>query len=266
MSSEGWKIVPTMRHAALLLLLSITACGRAAAAAEDEHLGSVQFPTSCNRAASRHMERGLALLHHMTYDLAQRSFAAASEADRECGTAYWGVAMTYIHPLWPDVIPEEQLTGGLTLVARAKATGQKTDRELAYIGTTLAYYEDGLERSEGARLASFAEAWRRVHESYPEDVEAAAFYSLAYMATAPASDKSYAKQKRAGRIAEQVLERVPDHPGGHHYVIHAYDVPPLAEQALEVARGRARPVASTAPRCTCASIAGRCDARRRRRT
>ncbi len=75
-----------------------------------------------------------------------------------------------------------------------------------------------------------------MHESYPDDVEAAAFYSLAHMATAAASDKSYAKQKRAGRIAEQVLERVPEHPGGHHYVIHAYDVPLLAEQALEVAR------------------------------
>ena len=37
-------------------------------------------------------------------------------------------------------------------------------------------------------------------------------------------------------MAEEVLAEVPDHPGGHHYVIHAYDFPPLAERALDVAR------------------------------
>ncbi len=237
-----------MRHASLLwLVLAAASAGKpdsdpvaglrwAAPVADARHLGTVQFPTSCNRAAQRHLERGLALLHHMTYEEAHESFAAASDADPECGMAYWGRAMTYIHPLWPDVISEERLAEGWELVARARATGEKTDRELAYIEAIEAYFEDGLERQEGARLASFAEAWRRVHESYPDDVEAAAFYSLAHMATAAASDKSYERQRLAGRIAERVLEQVPDHPGGHHYVIHAYDLPALAERALEVAR------------------------------
>jgi hypothetical protein len=30
-----------------------------------EQLGTVHFPVSCNAAASRHVERGVALLHHM---------------------------------------------------------------------------------------------------------------------------------------------------------------------------------------------------------
>jgi tetratricopeptide (TPR) repeat protein len=42
--------------------------------------------------------------------------------------------------------------------------------------------------------------------------------------------------KKAGAIAEKVLAQVPDHPGAHHYVIHAYDYPPLAPKALIVAR------------------------------
>ncbi|MEE9607440.1 MAG: tetratricopeptide repeat protein [Myxococcota bacterium] len=205
-------------------------------AADARQLGTVHFPTSCNQAAHRQMQRGLALLHHMTYEEARQSFAAAADADSECGMAYWGMAMTYIHPLWPDVIPEQRLRQGWELVSKARATGDKTDRELAYIDAIEAYYADGLERDESTRLASFAEAWRQLHESYPDDVEAAAFYSLAHMATAAASDKSYEKQMLAGRIAEQVLAQVPDHPGGHHYVIHAYDSPPLAERALEVAR------------------------------
>ena len=237
-----------MRHTTLLVLLFVTACDGgsdsggvaeptgATPAVRSQPLGTVHFPTSCDDAANSHMQRGLALLHHMTYEEARQSFATAAEADSECGMAYWGVAMTYIHPLWPDVIPEERLLQGWELVAKARATGEKTDRELAYIEAIEAYYEDGLERDERTRLASFAEAWRQLHENYPDDIEAAAFYSLAHMATAAASDKSYEKQMLAGRIAEQVLAQVPDHPGGHHYVIHAYDSPPLAERALEVAR------------------------------
>ena len=46
----------------------------------------------------------------------------------------------------------------------------------------------------------------------------------------------YAELKEAGAIAKKVLAGIPDHPGGHHYAIHAYDAPPLAERALEVAR------------------------------
>ena len=32
----------------------------------------------------------------------------------------------------------------------------------------------------------------------------------------------------------------PDHPGVAHYIIHAYDYPPLAEQALDAARRYAK--------------------------
>lgn len=56
------------------------------------------------------------------------------------------------------------------------------------------------------------------------------------MAPADPSDKTYQKQKEAGAIAEAVLVDVPDHPGAHHYVIHAYDFPTLDEGALKAAR------------------------------
>ena len=37
-------------------------------------------------------------------------------------------------------------------------------------------------------------------------------------------------------MAEEVRGEIPRHPGAHHYIIHAYDSPPLAERALETAR------------------------------
>ena len=69
---------------------------------------------------------------------------------------------------------------------------------------------------------------------------AASASSSASLATASPSDKTMSKQIESGAIAEGVLDRIGDHPAGHHYVIHAYDSPRFAEQALAVARNYSR--------------------------
>lgn len=199
-------------------------------------LGTVSFPVSCNEAASQQMERGVALLHHMTYSGAQKAFAAALEADPDCAMGYWGMAMASIHPLWPDVPTPEQLKKGWKLIGEAKARGPKTPREQAYITALEAYFKDGWKRSEEARLMSFEQGWKQVYQQFPQDLEAAAFYALAHTAIAHPEDKSYQKQREAGAIAKKILAKNPDHPGAHHYLIHAYDSPGLADQALAIAR------------------------------
>src|SRR5512134_3676615 len=46
------------------------------------------------------------------------------------------------------------------------------------------------------------------------------------------SDKTYARQLKAGALLEQVFAQQPDHPGLAHYIIHSYDYAPLAARAL----------------------------------
>ena len=201
-----------------------------------DQLGTVEFPMSCSDAAKLQVERGVALLHHMTYNGARAAFAVATQTDPDCAMGYLGQAMTYIHPLWSDAPGKEDFETGQALVSKAKTRGQKTDRENAYIAAVGAYYEQGRNKDETANLQSFEAGWEKVYRRFPDDVEAACFYALAHMANANPADKTYTKQKKAGAIAEKVLAQVPDHPGAHHYVIHAYDYPPLAPKALNVAR------------------------------
>jgi tetratricopeptide (TPR) repeat protein len=201
-----------------------------------DKLGTVHFPVSCSEPSKHLMERGVALLHHMTYSGARRVFETVREADPDCALAYWGIAMTYVHPLWLDTPDKEGFKLGLELLKLAKTRGQKTERERAYIAALEAYYENALERGQRARLASFEQAWKKVHREFPDDLEAASFYALAHLATAKSEDKSHRIQKEAGAIVEKVLAQIPDHPGAHHYIIHAYDFPGLADRALEVAR------------------------------
>ncbi len=200
-----------------------------------EPLGTVVFHTSCDAAAQPILERGLALMHHMTYLQAESTFREAAEIDPECAIAYWGVAMTYIHPLWPDVTSDEKIVAGRELLDRAMAVSHRDEREEKYVAAARGYY-DGDGRTKTERKADFLAGWDAAHRDHPEDVEAKLFHALALMATAPASDKTLEKQRAAGAMAEEVRAEIPRHPGAHHYIIHAYDVPPLAAQALETAR------------------------------
>ncbi len=200
-----------------------------------EKLGTVILPFSCSEASNEQGKRGLALLHHMTYEGARAAFVAVNEADPDCAMGYWGQAMSYIHPLWSDPPGEADFESGKALVAEAR-TRAKNEQERAYVAAVGAYYAQGRDRSEEANLTGFAEGWRKVHEQFPDDPEAACFFALTHMATASPADKSYAKQKHSASVVKQVLERIPDHPGAHHYTIHAMDYPPLASDALAVAR------------------------------
>ena len=201
-----------------------------------EQIGAVNFPVSCTEPAASDVLRGVALVHNMTYLGAETSFTNAIDADPQCAMAYWGLAMSYVHPLWPDAPTEAQFAKGLELLTTAQGIDDMTAREAAYIEALLAYYRDGVNRTEGERLTSFEAGWKRVYEDYPEDLEATAFYALALMATARLSDQGNAIRSDAGQIAENLLTQVPEHPGAHHYIIHAYDTPSFAEQALAVAR------------------------------
>ena len=199
-------------------------------------LGTIEFPVSCNEQATPIMERSLALLHHMTYSGAEAGFSNAIKADPDCALAYWGVAMTWIHPLWNDPPSEERLAQGLQFLNKAGDMVNKTDREAGYIASALAYYDGAAGRPEPESLVLFRDAWEQVYRNYPDDIEAAAFYSLALMGAADKTDQTLADYARAGMLVEEVLTKVPNHPAGHHYLIHAYDSPAFASQALTVAR------------------------------
>ena len=75
---------------------------------------------------------------------------------------------------------------------------------------------------------------------YPDDHEAAIFHALALLGTAPPTDKTYVNQKKAGALLEPLFVVQREHPGIAHYIIHAYDYPPLAPRALDAARRYAK--------------------------
>ena len=228
----------------IFTLLALVSCGQERPPEEPTALifdlvktpvGEVNFPVGCNEEAAPLVERGVALLHHMMYDEARFVFGMADDRDPDCALAYWGRAMTIIHPLWLDRPTASQMEQGLGLVEKSLSLGGHSARENAYLETTRAYFEGAEELSEKQRLVRFSGAWQKLSEAHPDDLEAQAFYALALRATADINDKEYLTQKAAGSIAESVLAENPNHPGAHHYIIHIYDFPGIAKKALAAA-------------------------------
>jgi tetratricopeptide (TPR) repeat protein len=201
-----------------------------------EALGAVYLPTSCGPRAHSGVQRGLSLLHHMMYEDAADAFVEAADAEPGCAIAYWGQSMSLVHPLWSDPPDAGKFRRGRQLLETALRQEGIQPQERAYIGALEAYYTKGRSAKEIENLRQFAAAWRQVHQQFPDDPDAALFCALGELATADPADKSFAQQKRAGQLIENVLARYPEHPGAHHYIIHAYDLPALAPRALAVAR------------------------------
>ena len=212
-----------------------------------EALGTVHFSTTCNSDAQKEFDRAVALLHSFQFSKAIQGFQASLKNDSTCGIAYWGIALSqWSNPFAAGMKDKNQLEAGLASVNLANTTGATTERERAYIGAVGNLYRDFEKTPQRQRLLAYRDAMEQVAGKYPEDHEARIFYALAIAASEDLADKTYAGRLKAGAILEELFKEEPDHPGLAHYIIHTYDVPPLAGRALDAAR-RYSDIAPDAP-------------------
>ena len=215
--------------------------------------GAVKFTTSCNDAVQAEFVRGVALLHSFFYEEARRIFTAVAEKDPACAMAQWGIAMTWWHPIWTPPTAEEMSAG--RAAAEKASSLQATPRERGFIEAINAYYNapelpsstgpvgQGCHGPVGAagRVVAYERAMHKVYERFPKDVETQVFYAFAVLSVgyATPTDTTLTKQKAAGKMLEKLWKQNPHHPGAVHYLIHAYDYPPLARRALPAAQAYA---------------------------
>lgn len=239
--------VPRAVVLALLLTGPVLAQQHEHGAPADEKLGSVTFATSCGPRAQPLFNRAVALLHSFEFGRAIEGFNATLATDPSCAMAEWGVALSrWGNPFAVTLRPPVPLQQGRDAVTRANAIGAKTPREGAYVEAVSRLYTAVDTIDQPTRVRAYRDAMAGVAAANPNDTEASIFYALAIAAAAPPTDKTYADLLQAGRILEAIAAGQPDHPGLSHYIIHSYDVPPLAHRALEAARRYAK-IAPSAP-------------------
>ena len=197
-------------------------------------VGVVSFPNSGAPAAQQDFLTGLAQLHNFEYGPAAEFFRKAQQTDRDFAMAYWGEAMTHTHPVWfeQDLAAARAVLQTLAPTPEARLAKAKTEREKDYLRAVEILYGEGDKK---ARDRAYAEAMDGIRRKYADDVEAAAFTSLALLGTAH-EGRDYAIYMRSAAILEPLFPTHQKHPGIAHYLIHSYDDPIHAPLGLRAAR------------------------------
>lgn len=240
------KLVERTRHPVFLCLAAGLMVGLLAGFAGEtrgqvqQHaghpLGTVDFRITCSEQAQVEFNRAVALLHHMTYPQAREAFQRITTIDPRCAMAHWGIAMTLFQPLWPTRPGPEALQRGWEAVQKAKALQPPTERERLFVAAAEAFFLEPASADYWLRIRRWEQATERVYAAFPDDPEAAAFYALAHLATAPSATISRTYSDRAAEILLRLYDRNPDHPGAMHYLVHANDVPGRERESLEITR------------------------------
>jgi tetratricopeptide (TPR) repeat protein len=178
--------------------------------------------------------RGLLLLHSFEYDDALEEFRIAQKIAPGFAMAYWGEAMTANGPLtgFQDREAARSALSRLAPTAAQRSALAATDREKGYLRAVEILFGDG--EKEGRDFA-YADAMKRLAETYANDPNAASFYALALLGACHRG-RDFRIYMNAAAVLEEVLDKNPEHPGALHYLIHSYDDPIHAPLGLRAAR------------------------------
>lgn len=196
-----------------------------------DYLGVVNISVTGKIDALPDFEKGLLLLHSFEYSDARESFVNAQNADPNMAMAYWGEAMTYNHSLWSEQDYENAVLA-LEKIKKVKNYDKISSLEKDFIESCNLLYKEQTPKIE--RDKAYAEYMANLYKKYPNNHEVAAFYALSLLGSVP-EGRDEAIYGKGAQIAQNILEKNPNHPGALHYLIHSYDDPGHAAFALNAA-------------------------------
>ncbi len=198
-------------------------------------LGTIDFPNDGAEGAQQAFLTGVKALYSFEFDEATDAFRIAQAADPDFAMAYWGEAMSYNHALWQETDPDAAHSVLNKFAPSPKARQAKTPAGIqrGLMGAVDTLFGDG---DKLTRDTAYSKAMQDLHETYPDDNEVAALYSLSLLGTVRQGDSGVGRQMRAAAIAQSVFTKNPNHPGAAHFIIHALDDPEHAILALPAAR------------------------------
>jgi tetratricopeptide (TPR) repeat protein len=214
------------------------------AAALLDGMGVVHFPiTTSNPEAQKFFNQGIAQMHSFWTREAERSFRRAAELDPEAPMPWFGVAMIatgHFRPQfqiesWDMILGKEPRTNKKAVEAVEKARalaakpGKSTELERLYIEAIAAKV---LAKSPDEADAAYVDGWRKLLRTYPKEVEARSYLALRLMRGYELPDHTPREgTMESVAILRELLREAPDHPGVHHFVIHAWEGSSFAAEA-----------------------------------
>jgi len=208
-------------------------------------LGKVNFPSSCSPKVQAKVTRGVAMLHSFWFPAAEAEFQEIANEDPNCAIAAWGFASVLMNNPFVGLVPPKEVERAQAAIAKGRQM-KASQRDKDYLEAVAAYWEDFANRPQPQRALARSKAYEALAAKYPKDDEAQIFNALYLIGIQQASDQTYGNSLKAAGILEKQFRKYPNHPGVAHYLIHAYDAPPIAQKGLASAKKYAS-IAPSAP-------------------
>eukprot|EP00743_Colponemidia_sp_Colp-15_P005174 GILK01005568.1.p1 GENE.GILK01005568.1~~GILK01005568.1.p1 ORF type:complete len:588 (-),score=90.37 GILK01005568.1:147-1910(-) len=153
--------------------------------------------------------------------------------------AYWGEAMSYDMALWDYQDRDKGIAvlSDLDVMLAGADPPTLTSLESSLIGAVRKLYQNG---TRSFLSQAFYTAMKSAVDAFPSQYELLAFYSLGLLRYSLREDRGYddygVRQRwQAQTIVKSLLKRAPNHPGGLHMLVHAFDDPQNATFARDYA-------------------------------
>ena len=193
--------------------------------------------TTDSPQAQRYFNQGLAFYQGFNHGEAIRSFQEAAQLDPKCALAHWGIALACgPHINFPLVPPPaaELAWKELTFAQENAEHASPVERDL--IEALRHRYANPQPEDRTPLDQAYADAMRKVWQSYPNDPDVGTLFAEAMMDLRPWNQWTLEGQPTPGTeeilaTLDAVLKLNPKHPFANHLYIHALEASPHPERA-----------------------------------
>jgi tetratricopeptide (TPR) repeat protein len=202
----------------------------------------IHYPiTTKSVEAQKYFDQGLLLAYAFNHAEAARSFYQAMRLDSTCAMCHWGFAYV-LGPNYNAGMEPDNYARAYDAIAKAdQLASSASEKEKDLIHAMKQRYTKEVPDDRSHLDSAYMLAMRAAHIKYPNDVDIAAMYAESLMDMHPWD--LWDKAGNAKPWTPEILKAIdvaislnPNHPGGHHFNIHAWEASNTPEKALGSAK------------------------------
>ncbi len=206
-------------------------------------LKGIDFSISTtSKEAQEYFNQGMMLAYGFNHAEAARSFYEATRLDSTCAMAYWGYAYV-LGPNYNAGMEDDNYQLAYKAAVKAESLSKNsTQKEIALIKALATRYAPEPPADRKPLDIAYAAAMKKVYDQYSTDPDIGALYAESQMDVHPwdlydkKTKKPYAWTEELLVVLDHLMKVNPNHPGAHHFYIHALEASGTPEKALASAK------------------------------
>lgn len=197
--------------------------------------------TTNNKEAQDYFNQGMMLAYGFNHAEAARSFYEVTRLDPNCAMGYWGFAYVlgpnYNAGMEPDNFQRAYEAAQKALALSGPCSAMEKDLIKAL---SVRYAKEAPDDRKSLDIAYYEEM-KKLYAKYPGNADVASVYAESLMDLHPwdlyekATKQPKAWTPELVAVVEKLINQFPEHPGGHHYYIHALEASASPEKAIRSA-------------------------------